>query len=103
MALRDVDIENFETLVRAARNGDLALVETKDENSGEYRAVICAVDRGPIFGTAVIPFGHLSPNDPYAEYANPTKVSGIDMFDEAVDQGFIVEQRSFEPAEALAA
>jgi hypothetical protein len=69
MALTEGDRKNFETLLRAARNGDLALVESKDAKTGEYRALICAVKR---MATEVemVPFGHLS-QDPYADYLPP--------------------------------
>ena len=35
---------NFETLLRAAESGDLALMECTDAATGEPRYVICAVD-----------------------------------------------------------
>lgn len=44
MALREADTNNFETLVRAIRNDDVALVQTTDKATGEYRAVLAIVE-----------------------------------------------------------
>ena len=43
---------NFQTLMRAAENGDLALMECADAESGAPRYVICAV--GHNGGAAVL-------------------------------------------------
>ncbi len=62
---------SFNILLEAARNGDLALVESKDAKTGEYRAMICAIsfDGREYF---ITPFGHLCNGDPYEEYIDPT-------------------------------
>jgi hypothetical protein len=39
---------NFNTLLRAAACGDLALVECADAATGEPRYVICAIARGAL-------------------------------------------------------
>lgn len=65
--------DNLNTIVRAAANGDLAVIETKDAKSGEVRYVIAAINRDLGDGTddvEIVPFGHLSTN-PYEEYAEP--------------------------------
>ena len=50
---------NFQTLLRAAGNGNLALMECPDAVTGEPRYVICAVGRDD--GDFVFtPFGHLA-------------------------------------------
>lgn len=55
---------NFRTLMRAAENGHLALMECADAESGAPRYVICAVGRngGEYLFT---PFGHLAEGNPY--------------------------------------
>lgn len=60
----------FQTLMRAAENGDLALMECADLETGAPRYVICAVghDGGEYFFT---PFGHLAEGNPYEAYRPP--------------------------------
>ena len=45
MAIPDYARTNFETLVKAAKAGDLALMECTEVESGETRYVLCAVGR----------------------------------------------------------
>lgn len=61
---------NFQTLVRAADDGNLALMECVDAQTGALRYVICAVDRdsGDYIFT---PFGHLADGNPYDAYLPP--------------------------------
>lgn len=61
---------NFQTLMRAAENGDLALMECSDAETGAPRYVICAVGRngGEYLFT---PFGHLVEGNPYEAYHPP--------------------------------
>lgn len=71
MALKKGDVSNFETLKKAAANGHLALIESKDARTGEYRAVLAAIIKdGDEY--LVTPFGHLATGNPYEEYADPT-------------------------------
>ena len=61
---------NFETLMRAARDGNLALMECRDAVTLEPRYVLCAVEReGESFG--FVPFGHLHDGNPYEAYLPP--------------------------------
>jgi hypothetical protein len=61
---------NFQTLLRAAASGDLALMECADAVTGEPRYVICAVGRdGADF--LFTPFGHLADGNPYDAYIPP--------------------------------
>ena len=70
MAIPDYARTNFETLVRAAKSGDLALMECTEIESGETRYVLCAVGRDE--GDYVMtPFGHLAPGNPYDAYVPP--------------------------------
>ena len=70
MAIPDAHRANFDTLLRAAHAGDLALLECTDAATGAPRYVICAVGRE---GTdyRMTPFGHLADDDPYALYLPP--------------------------------
>jgi hypothetical protein len=65
---------NFNTLLRAAEDGSLALMECTDTVTGEPRYVICAVGRDD--GDYVFtPFGHLADGNPYDVY-RPLEPSG---------------------------
>lgn len=61
---------NFQTLLRAAGDGNLALMECLDAVTGSPRYVICAVgmDDGDYVFT---PFGHLADGNPYDAYLRP--------------------------------
>lgn len=64
--------KNFDTLLRAARNGDLALLECTDKDSGQVRHVICAMQWNEAEQKFdMIPFGHLCPGNPYDMYDPP--------------------------------
>ena len=74
MAIPEAMRANFNTLLRAAAAGHLALMECQDAQTGENRAVICAVQPpdkkdGELVFT---PFGHLCPGNPYEAYIPPT-------------------------------
>ncbi|AJR25325.1 MULTISPECIES: DUF6117 family protein [Sphingomonadaceae] len=70
MAIPDYLRTNFQTLLRAAGDGNLALMECQDAQTGEPRFVICAVGRdGPEY--VMTPFGHLAEGDPYDAYVPP--------------------------------
>lgn len=70
MAIPDHVRRNFRTLLRAAADGNLALMECADTRTGEIRHVLCAVGRD---GDAYVltPFGHLAEGDPYDLYRPP--------------------------------
>jgi hypothetical protein len=71
MAIPEIYARNFQTLLRAAREGDLALLECADALTGAPRYVICAVGRqgGDYLLT---PFGHLYEGNPFEAYVPPT-------------------------------
>ncbi|MCI4679056.1 DUF6117 family protein [Rhodoblastus acidophilus] len=74
MSIPDHAQANFQTLLRAAENGDLALMECADALTGETRYVICAVGReGSDF--LFTPFGHLADGNPYEAYDPPLESS----------------------------
>ncbi len=60
---------NFNTLLRAAARGDLALLECADALTGEPRYVLR--DRSDGADYAITPFGHLAPGNPYEAYEPP--------------------------------
>ncbi len=61
---------NFQTLLLAAKGGDLALMECKDAATGEPRYVVCAVGRdGADF--MFTPFCHLADGNPFEIYLPP--------------------------------
>ena len=68
--------ENFRALTSAAKNGDLALMECQEAESGKVRAVLCAV---AFDGTDYVftPFGHLCDEDPYTFYLPPDPKGGF--------------------------
>lgn len=76
MAIPDHARTNFQTLLRAAEAGDLALMECLDAATGEERYAICAVGRdGRDF--VFTPFGHLAPGNPYEAYRPPAEGGGF--------------------------
>lgn len=67
---------NFNTLLPAARAGDLALMECLDARTRETRYVLCAVGRnGPEF--VFTPIGHLAPDNPFEAYLPPAEGGGF--------------------------
>ncbi len=70
MAIPDPVRANFNTLLRAAGDGNLALMECLDAATREVRYVLCSVgrDRGDYVFT---PFGHLADGNPYDAYLPP--------------------------------
>ncbi|MGB3830309.1 MAG: DUF6117 family protein [Mesorhizobium sp.] len=71
MAIPDHARTNFNTLLRAADDGNLALVECLDAVTGEHRYVLCAVGRADDGGFIMTPFGHLADGNPYDAYLPP--------------------------------
>ncbi|PVA11418.1 hypothetical protein DC366_00030 [Pelagivirga sediminicola] len=70
MSIPDHARANFQTLLRAAADSNLALLEYTDAETGAVRYVICAVGRdgGDFLFT---PFGHLADGNPYDAYRPP--------------------------------
>ena len=70
MAIPDPVRTNFDTLLRAVDDGNLALMECLDAATRETRYVLCAVGRDG--GDYVFtPFGHLASGNPYDAYLPP--------------------------------
>lgn len=76
MAIPDAYRHNFQTLLRAAEQGDLALIECADAATGEPRYVICAVGRAD-GDYLMTPFGHLHDGNPFEAYVPPTEGPAI--------------------------
>jgi len=76
MAIPKSHMTNFNTMMVAAKNGDLALMECTDAKTGDPRYVIVAVRRdGEEF--VMIPFGHLCMGNPYDEYLPPESLEEV--------------------------
>jgi hypothetical protein len=71
MAIPDYLRRNFDTLLSAAENGDLALMEGTDAATGQPRYILAAAQREPDGSVQFVPFGHLSSGNPYEEYLPP--------------------------------
>lgn len=70
MSIPDHARRNFQTLLRAAEAGHLALMECTDAVTGEPRYVIAAMGRdGSDY--VMTPFGHLAEGNPYEAYIPP--------------------------------
>jgi hypothetical protein len=72
MSIPDHARANFQTLLRAAADGNLALMECNDAVTGEPRYVICAIGRD---GTDFVfaPLGVLADGNPYDAYLPPSE------------------------------
>ena len=72
MSIPDHTRANFQTLLRAAADSNLALIECSDAVAGEPRYVICAVGRD---GTDFLftPFGHLADGNPFDASLPPSE------------------------------
>ena len=70
MALKPGDRKNFETLQRAIRKGDACLSECRDQRTGAYVAVICALNR-PKGDYELVPLARMFTDNPYEEVAPP--------------------------------
>ncbi len=70
MTIPDHARTNFNTLLRAAADNNLALMECTDTLTGEPRYVIAAIGRDHR-GIVVTPFGHLADGNPYDAYLPP--------------------------------
>lgn len=73
MALKQGDRMNYETLKRAFRNEDVALVESRCAKTGEYRALLCAVMYSDTEAEyTMVPLAQMVTGNPYEDYTDPT-------------------------------
>lgn len=76
MPIPDHASRNFQSLLQAARNDDLALMECLDAETRELRYVLWAVGRdGEDY--VFTPFGHLAPVNPFDAYLPPVDGGGF--------------------------
>lgn len=70
MPIPDFARKNFNTLIRAAKDDRLALMECVDAQTGAARYVLCAVNiqDGEY---QMVPFGHLADSNPFDAYIPP--------------------------------
>lgn len=69
--LRSGDRSNFSTLLKAARNGDLALVSAIRKRDGANVALVCAMSRGQgLYYPA--PLAVMIEGNPYEDFEDPT-------------------------------
>jgi hypothetical protein len=70
MALNPVYKQWLNTIIRAAKDNNLCLMECKEVETGKMRAVLCAVAfNGKDY--VMTPFGHLCEGNPYEAYITP--------------------------------
>ena len=64
---------NFETLKRAVRNGDLALIHCSDKATGKPVAVLAAMQPPQVRGgeITIVPLGKMFDGNPYEELLDP--------------------------------
>ena len=76
MAIPDWVKENFRTMLRAAEDGNLALMECTDAQTGESVYVACAVN--PLLEGAYVfvPLAKLFSGNPYEELIPPADEGG---------------------------
>ena len=60
------DKANFETLLEAVLDGDVALLECQLVITGQPATVICALNREPNQSLAFVPIAQLFAGDPYS-------------------------------------
>ena len=70
MAIPEAYRRNFDTLLRAVADGNLALMECTDTITGAPRYVLVAIGRdGDDY--VMTPFGHLHDGNPFGAYRPP--------------------------------
>lgn len=72
MAIREGDIVNFRTLEKAFDNDDVCLVESRDTVTGEYRALVCAINRSQAGEVTFVPLAVLPWDNPYDMFMDPS-------------------------------
>ena len=71
MAIPEAYSKNFETLKRAQDNGDLALVECTDAETGKPVYTVCAMQHDGD-GYLIVPLAKLFDGNPYEELVPPS-------------------------------
>jgi len=66
--------DNFDTLCRAVKNGDIALMDCTDKQTGKPVAVVCAVQREDNGDCSFVPIAKMFDGNPYEEVLSATEV-----------------------------
>lgn len=76
MAIPDAVSANFDTLQRAADNGDLAVMECTKRETGETVYVVCAVYRDEDEMFNLVPLAQMFTGNPYEQIDPPAPEVG---------------------------
>lgn len=71
-ALTEGQRANFNTLLRAATSGDLALVSARRKRNGKPIAILCAMQRNEDGTISPVPLAKQFDGNPYDELMDPT-------------------------------
>lgn len=69
-------VKNFETLIKAAANGDVALLDAYDVRLGRAQPVIAAASREESGAVTFVPFALLIDENPYERLRPPSVDTG---------------------------
>ena len=72
MALKKADSKNFDSIRHAMKHDRCCLVESRDAKTGEYRALICAVNHCDDGQAQLAPLAQMITGNPYEDYVDPT-------------------------------
>jgi hypothetical protein len=67
---------NFETIKKACRSGDLALLECKLKETGATVIVLCAMQANGDGTVSPVPLAKMFDGNPYEELEDPTQGDG---------------------------
>jgi len=79
MSLEDYDKLNFETLLEAAENGDLCVMQVRRRSDGKEIAAVCAVNHGTEGAEdefAFIPLATMVEGNPFELFDPPAPEGG---------------------------
>jgi len=76
MAIPDHHTANFDTLMRAFSEGNVALLEVRERSTGKTRTALVAVDTERDGGVTFVPFAIMT-DSPYDEYDPPVPGGGF--------------------------
>lgn len=68
---------NLETIIDAAQAGRLALMECRDNSTGETVAVLCAMNPEPDGGASFVPFAAMVNGNPFGRFSPPDPDGGF--------------------------
>jgi hypothetical protein len=70
--LRKGDRANYDTLLKAAQNGDLALVSSRRKSDGKDVALLCAMGRDADDMITPVPLAVMIEGNPFEDFEDPT-------------------------------